>query len=991
MNPNHFRRIDKKFLFGFAALAIAGLCLWRGGLFSAETAAAARTSGSAAGYISGNTYSRSVGGRSVTYIRYQGVRSQLGSSALSSLMRAASINDATEGESVSMEDFAMIVATLVDPYFTSAPGSFVDNFTKKLVEKFGDGASDLAKRLTRYYDDHPVARATLENDYRAEKNSGVNYENIFQEGTNTELDDALQQIGSDKITVSQETADEIAFWLEGTPKGGPITDPAAIAAKLRENGIDPNDVSQLEAYRDAGVNIPQSFIDTAKVKAAAKGTTSGEIGASEIINTYKSGEIAKDEYIELIEGNTDLKYDKKYNNFKDSQGVVDVLATEVLTGHIVPSDDSPACQVLGGMDPDSPTGMNEGTGLLDSGSTPSSSNPNTNPNPNTNTNTNTNTNVDCASYSYSAWSVCAGGQQTRTITGQSPAGCTNTSSAILTQPCTVSGDIACTAYDYSAWSVCAGGQQTRTITGQSPAGCTDTSSAMLTQPCTVSGDIACTAYDYSAWGACAGGQQTRTITGQSPSGCTATSSAELVRTCVASCVSYTYSEWSACVAGRQTRAIVSRSPEGCDAASAMLEQTCLTPCVSYDYGDWSACVAGQQTRAIISRSPENCDASSAVFTQPCVAPESPVVENTTNTVQSDSSAALSVITDRPADCQYNSAGGFSFGTGTDFSATGSYFHNAALANVTAGEKTYYVICKDKATGGLSGIIKIDFRVEASADPDGTCAEFSANDRKNDAQRSWSDTATADSVYLWQSIRLGREESFDKVDWYAGYQFTPQRDGRVNQVCGYFKSGSTNKVSIYNGSYNELASAQISGSDAWKCVDIAPVEIKTDKRYYVIARIEDGPVYLDNKPGMLPRSATNALVEAGIRQSAAEGAFGNKVIKYDHSIFGLVDVRIAYAPETATGPIIASLDPQGAVNTADVRFAVKSVAAADCRFGRDDIGYAQMPYEMSKISDGSFGKKICGLEDGAYTFYVRCRSSAGQENNFSKTIQFNVAQ
>jgi len=51
----------------------------------------------------------------------------------------------------------------------------------------------------------------------------------------------------------------------------------------------------------------------------------------------------------------------------------------------------------------------------------------------------------------------------------------------------------------------------------------------------------------------------------------------------------------------------------------------------------------------------------------------------------------------------------------------------------------------------------------------------------------------------------------------------------------------------------------------------------------------------------------------------------------------------------------------------------------------------MPYEMSKISDGSFGKKICGLEDGAYTFYVRCRSSAGQENNFSKTIQFNVAQ
>jgi hypothetical protein len=111
--------------------------------------------------------------------------------------------------------------------------------------------------------------------------------------------------------------------------------------------------------------------------------------------------------------------------------------------------------------------------------------------------------------------------------------------------------------------------------------------------------------------------------------------------------------------------------------------------------------------------------------------------------------------------------------------------------------------------------------------------------------------------------------------------------------------------------------------------------------------------------MLPRSATNALVEAGIRQSAAEGAFGNKVIKYDHSVLGLVDVRIAYTPETATGPIIASLSPQGTVNTADVRLAAESSAAADCRFGRDDIGYAQMPYEMSEISDGVSARKFAG--------------------------------
>ena len=902
MNSNHFCRIDKKSLFGFAALAVAGLCLWQGGLFSAETA-------DAVNYFTGNT--RSFGG--TTYIHYTGVRASLSRSSplISSLMGAASVGiNGEEGSYVSMEDFAMIVATLVDPYFASASGDFLDNFTKRLVENFpNQKANELAERLKGYYTDHPVARAMLENDYRAEKDS---------------LGDVLQQMKGELTTqiISEEKIE--SMWPEKTEF-------------VNET---------LQKHQDWGVDDIGFFVD--------------ENGDGKCQST------------ELRMGGDD--------------GYALTVANETLTDKLISSDPSKsACEFFGdpSMDPYGSGEINEeGTGLLGSGTTPPSSN--------TNANTNTNANVKCTSYSYSAWSVCANGQQTRTITGQSPAGCTDTSSAILTQTCTVSGNVACNDYTYSAWSVCASGQQTRTITGQSPAGCTDTSSAVLAQTCT-SGNVVCNNYTYSDWSVCANGQQARTITGQSPSGCTATSSAELVRTCVASCVSYTYSEWSACADGRQTRTVVSRSPEGCDAASAILEQTCLTPCVSYNYGDWSACVAGQQTRAIISRSPENCDASSAVFTQPCVAPESPVVENTTNAVQSDSSAALSVITDRPADCQYNSAGGFSFGAGTDFSATGSYFHNAALANVTAGEKTYYVICKDKATGGLSEIIKIDFRVESSAAPDETCAELSANDRKNNAQRSWSDTAVADSVYLWQSIRLGREESFDKVDWYAGYQFTPQRDGRANQVCGYFKSGSTNKVSIYNGSYNELGGAQISGTGGWKCVDIAPVEIKTDKRYYVIARIEDGPVYLDNKPGMLPRSAANALVEAGIRQSAAEGAFGNKVIKYDHSVFGLVDVRIAYTPETATGPIIASLGPQGAVNTADVRLAAESSAAADCRFGRDDIGYAQMSYEMAKISDGSFGKKVCGLENGAYTFYVRCRSSAGQENNFSKTIQFNVAQ
>ncbi|MGE5300803.1 MAG: thrombospondin type 3 repeat-containing protein [Acidobacteriota bacterium] len=97
--------------------------------------------------------------------------------------------------------------------------------------------------------------------------------------------------------------------------------------------------------------------------------------------------------------------------------------------------------------------------------------------------------VECTDYSYSAWSACdANGQQTRTQNGYLPANCTGTPSAqpVLTQSCTPpTGSVACTDYTYSEWSACANGQQTRAQNGYLPANCTGTPSAqpVLTQVC----------------------------------------------------------------------------------------------------------------------------------------------------------------------------------------------------------------------------------------------------------------------------------------------------------------------------------------------------------------------------------------------------------------------------------------------------------------------------------------------------------------------------
>lgn len=135
----------------------------------------------------------------------------------------------------------------------------------------------------------------------------------------------------------------------------------------------------------------------------------------------------------------------------------------------------------------------------------------------------------CTDYTYSAWSACdVSGQQTRTVTGNLPAGCAGTPStaAVLTQACTPT-PAACTDYTYSAWSACgSNSQQTRTVTGNLPAGCTGTPSvaAVLTQACTYVPPTpgACN-YTYSAWSACqSDNTQARTVVSSSPAGCTGT-------------------------------------------------------------------------------------------------------------------------------------------------------------------------------------------------------------------------------------------------------------------------------------------------------------------------------------------------------------------------------------------------------------------------------------------------------------------------------------
>jgi len=352
----------------------------------------------------------------------------------------------------------------------------------------------------------------------------------------------------------------------------------------------------------------------------------------------------------------------------------------------------------------------------------------------------------------------------------------------------------------------------------------------------------------------------------------------------------------------------------------------------------------------------------------------PVVSNTTESNQSTNKPILSITTAAPAKCQYSEQQ-FTYGSGNQFTTDGGTGHSVVVETTGSGQHTYYVVCKDVATGKVnSSPVEIVFTVNNTG---ANCADLNSNDRESDEDRDYNDDNSSDSKYAWRSVEDGTRDEFTKVDWYAGYQFTPDKDGYVSQLCGYFEDGESNEVMLYNASYKELAKTTVEGTGDWECVNIAPINVKSDKRYYVIARVENGPIFYEYKSGLLPADADNVVVEAGIRQLGDQD-FGEDIFKYDYMLFGLVDVRINFTGESEEGPSVEVQDPSGTIDKNYTTLLITTDENATCRFSREDQDYADMEYIFGQTGGKTHKQKICKLSEGNFTFYVRCKNENSQK-------------
>jgi hypothetical protein len=280
----------------------------------------------------------------------------------------------------------------------------------------------------------------------------------------------------------------------------------------------------------------------------------------------------------------------------------------------------------------------------------------------------------CSSFTYSAWTYCGNGQQTRTLQAIHPTACRyDTSDLLLQQSCQAplgnpcqtddhcfTGGVCtnnicsypisiCQSFTYSNFGACVNGQQARNITSASPVSCVG-GNPVTTQSCTGNnGDICqqnnqCSSNYCNPLDRCGVSPNTNPVC---PSSCTAgcitgTTTCNTVTpvcpsSCANGCISGTttcntitpvcpLSCSNGCVPNTATCNTVTppACPSSCSNGCISGTTTCnptvpaSTTCSSFTYSAFGGCFGGQQVRSVISSSPSGCTGGTSITVQACV-------------------------------------------------------------------------------------------------------------------------------------------------------------------------------------------------------------------------------------------------------------------------------------------------------------------------------------------------------------------------------------
>jgi|GEM_PF-3824190 len=384
-----------------------------------------------------------------------------------------------------------------------------------------------------------------------------------------------------------------------------------------------------------------------------------------------------------------------------------------------------------------------------------------------------------------------------------------------------------------------------------------------------------------------------------------------------------------------------------------------------------------------------------------------------------SSVIISVQTSINAACSYTKDGATHL-----FDNTNSVYHSSTVPITVAGPQTYPVSCVNSANQNDKQTATIAFSANLSGP--GDCAQVDAADKLPDSKlgnassynstydytgsntTNYNSDLSQNAQYMWQSSESGSLGQFSNVNWNAGYQFSPSADGWITELCGFFDSSDSNsKVSLYEcdglnnqsnsavtcSSTKNLATATVQSNNNWNCQTISPVQVASGQNYFVIAKIDNGPIYYKNQNNLFPKNNNGYTIVQGVRELDDE-PFGTKITSYKYMTFGMVDARFAtdlgsvgYGNDQSA-PKMSDPQPSVNINTGSPILHIVTAGNAFCKFDRWDRSYENMHYVFSNNGGTTHEQKVCDLQNGVYTYYVRC-SANGKANTQSLRISFNV--
>lgn len=157
----------------------------------------------------------------------------------------------------------------------------------------------------------------------------------------------------------------------------------------------------------------------------------------------------------------------------------------------------------------------------------------------------------------------------------------------------------------------------------------------------------------------------------------------------------------------------------------------------------------------------------------------------------------------------------------------------------------------------------------------------------EAQTPWKDNANGilyKNVY-WQSYTMG-------------YRFTPNKDGKITKLGGYFNGTKT--VYLWDTNKTLIASAEITSKNDWSYTDINPVQVTTG-RVYTVGVYLPGPSRTGSyryKIANLPQTYGDITIK---NSGFCYGKAGCLNTTYTYVMYGQVDV--GFVPADTSSPTL----------------------------------------------------------------------------------------